>query len=275
MASKDQIPIRLVVHQYEGAVVGQRSRDGFMSATAMCRAAGKLWGDYHRLASTQAFIAELSADMGIPISELIQQVKGGDAAQGTWVHPHVATHLAQWLSPRFAVQVAKWVHEWATGARTERLRWQQFHDRVELTEDAVPAGYFCIFREIAGLMATLITGGADVGPTFVPDISVGQRWAAHWKGCGLALVHGERIVYEHNYPASFKQSLSNPQAAHCYPDGALPEFRRWLRESYMTGALPSYLGSKVRSGEIGAAFASKTATILANKAAPRSLPPPT
>jgi hypothetical protein len=43
----------------------------------MCRAAGKLFADYARLKTSQAYLAELSTDMGIPISEIIQSVKGG------------------------------------------------------------------------------------------------------------------------------------------------------------------------------------------------------
>jgi hypothetical protein len=35
----------------------------------------------------------LSADIGIPTSELIQSLKGGNGPQGTWVHPKVSIHL--------------------------------------------------------------------------------------------------------------------------------------------------------------------------------------
>jgi hypothetical protein len=62
--------------------------------------------DYTRLSTTSAYLEELSADTGIPVTELLQVVQGGEPhLQGTWVHPQVSTHLAQWLSPKFAVQV--------------------------------------------------------------------------------------------------------------------------------------------------------------------------
>lgn len=81
-------------------------RDGYINATAMCRAAGKEFGHYNANATTKAFLAELSSEIGIPISELIQAVSGGNPAhQGTWVHPQVAIHLGQWVSPKFAVLV--------------------------------------------------------------------------------------------------------------------------------------------------------------------------
>ncbi len=55
------------------------------------------------------------------------------------------------------------------------LSWQQFHDRVSLVANAVPAGYFSVYQEIAGMIVPMINSGIDVGPNIVPDISVGQR----------------------------------------------------------------------------------------------------
>jgi hypothetical protein len=107
--------IAVLDRTFNGATVRQRAEDSYMNATAMCKANGKLWADYQRLSSTSAYLAELSADMGIPISELVQVRKGGEPElQGTWVHPDVAIHLAQWCSPKFAVQVSKWVRELLT-----------------------------------------------------------------------------------------------------------------------------------------------------------------
>lgn len=81
-------------------VISQRVTDGYINATAMCRASGKLMGDYLRLSTTKAFLSELSSDMGIPISELVQSIRGSlPYLQGAWVHPQVAINLAQWLSP--------------------------------------------------------------------------------------------------------------------------------------------------------------------------------
>ena len=100
----------------ENEMIRQRVSDGYVNATAMCKAAGKLMGDYSRLSTTKAFIAELSSVMGIPITGLVQIIQGGPPhLQGTWVHPQVAIHLAQWLSPKFAVLVTGWVYEWMSG----------------------------------------------------------------------------------------------------------------------------------------------------------------
>ena len=94
--------------------------DGYVNATALCKAGGKLFNDYSRGKQTQAYVRALESDTGVPDSKLIQIKKGGNAqSQGTWVHPHVATHLAQWISPEFAVQVNKWVFELLTTGSAE------------------------------------------------------------------------------------------------------------------------------------------------------------
>ena len=79
----------------------------------MCQASNKMWADYYRLRTTDSFLKALNADMGIPISDLVRVIKGGDPRmQGTWVHPQVAINLGQWCSPEFAVKVSQWVYDW-------------------------------------------------------------------------------------------------------------------------------------------------------------------
>lgn len=133
----------LIQHEFNSITVNQRQHDGYINATAACKANGKLFADYQRLDSTQAFLDELSATIGIPVSVMGNPITGnsvtgkshnGDsenapclvyvrqggtpALQGTWVHPQVAIHLAQWLSPKFAVAVSQWVFDWMTTGRT-------------------------------------------------------------------------------------------------------------------------------------------------------------
>lgn len=104
-----------ILRLYNACNIEQRPGDGYLNATAMCKATGKLWADYYRLSSTKTYMEDLSADMGIPISDLIQVRKGGSVdLQGTWIHPDLAIHLAQWCSSKFAIQVTKWVRELLT-----------------------------------------------------------------------------------------------------------------------------------------------------------------
>lgn len=107
----------IISHDFNRTAIQQRAEDGYLNATAMCKAAGKRFNDYSVLSTTQDFLAALASDTGILVSQLVVSKRGNSKAftQGTWIHPHVAIHLAQWLSPEFAVQVTKWVFEWMSG----------------------------------------------------------------------------------------------------------------------------------------------------------------
>lgn len=135
-------------------------------------------------------------------------------------------------------------------AGSPSIAWQQFHDRVSLSYHTVPDGYFSIFKEMAGILVTLIQEGADLGHSFIPDISVGLHWGKYWTAENLEVLYGERIKYKHNYPNYFPQADSNPQWPFCYPDDALAEFRKWVREVYLPTKLPNYLNDKVKQGQI-------------------------
>lgn len=146
------------------------------------------------------------------------------------------------------------------------IAWQQFHDRVSLTYNSVPAGFFCVFKEIADMFVTLIQGGADVGNKFLPDVSVGIHWANHWKRDNLDAVFGMRQKFDHNFPDYFPQSAANPQPAYCYPDEALGEFRKWMRDIYVPTKMPEYLGKKVKDGHIDSPSATAVVSAFARKA---------
>lgn len=91
-------------YNYEGNPVSFSNNGVIMvSATQMAKPFGRLVGDWLRLKSTEEFVNALSSDMQIPISALIQVVKGGNGEQGTWIHEDVALEFARWLSPKFAI----------------------------------------------------------------------------------------------------------------------------------------------------------------------------
>lgn len=99
--------------------IEQRQADGYLNATALCKAAGKRFNNYYQLESTNEYLQALQVDTGIPVSELIQIRKGGKTSeQGSWVHPEVAVDLAKWLSPQFRIMVNRWVVEWSVGKQT-------------------------------------------------------------------------------------------------------------------------------------------------------------
>lgn len=134
--------------------------------------------------------------------------------------------------------------------------WRPFHDRISLVYNSAPDGYFSIFKESAELTVTLGENGIFTNDQLIPDISIGRCWSAHWQDEGLTDKYGDRLEYQHNYPAYFPQAASNPQTPWCYPETALGEFRRWLREDYIRGGkFKTYIGSQVQKQRIAHATA--------------------
>jgi len=86
-----QLVLSLINHRVDGLHIPQRMTDGYINATALCQASGKQLGHYLSNKNTKLFLEELSADIGIPISELVIITKGGSSStQGTWMHPDIA-----------------------------------------------------------------------------------------------------------------------------------------------------------------------------------------
>ena len=110
-AQQPQIEAR----EWNGHAIQRRQVDGYVNATAMCRAGGKRWNHYQANDRTQDYIHALAADAGIPATGnqgLICSVQGGRPEfQGTWIHPRLAVDLARWISPQFAVWMDGWFLE--------------------------------------------------------------------------------------------------------------------------------------------------------------------
>lgn len=142
-------------------------------------------------------------------------------------------------------------------------QWRQFHDRLSMVHNAVPAGYFGVFHAIADMFVSLGENGLFTDNTFIPDGSVGKLWSTHWKAIDGDSRYGERIHYPHSFPTYFPQSASNPQDAWAYPESALGEFHRWRREEYVAkGAFLKYLTKKERERALPVGFAQKAVVAL-------------
>jgi hypothetical protein len=145
-------------------------------------------------------------------------------------------------------------------------QWRQFHDRVSLTYSSVPNGYFSVFKEISDIIVHLGQNGLMIDEKFVPDISVGIHWGKHWCESDLQSKYGERIQFEHNYPDYFAQARSNPQLPWCYPEMALGEFKKWIREAYIKGGkFEKYLSSQVAKRALPPSFAQLAVAAYTNK----------
>ena len=229
--------LSLIPHEIEANVIAQRAFDGYVNATAMCKAAGKEWKHYKELVSTKAFIEELSSAVGIPDHGLIDSIVGGNPyLQGTWVHPQVAIHLGQWLSPKFAVAVSKWVFDWMTGGTQSRL---PVHlQRYIMNRAHIPSTHFSVLNEITyNLVAPLESMGYVVPERIVPDISEGRMFAS-WLRKEKGLNPEDFPTYNHKYPDG------RVFPARLYPNELLADFRKHLHEVWIPERSHAYFQEK-------------------------------
>jgi len=233
----NQLMLSLISHEIEGKLVPQRAQDGYINATAMCKAVGKNFADFRRLNTTEAFLTELSSDMGIPITGLVLTVQGGKPQeQGTWVHPDAAVNLGQWLSPKFAVAVAKWVRDWMTG-KVPNGGMPYHIQRYMANRKAIPHTHFSMLNELVfGLVAPLEDQGYRLPDSMVPDISMGRMFCKWLRSKGVD--PDSLPTYEHEY-ADGRVVL-----AKLYPNSLLAEFRRHFNEEWLPNHAVEYFGKK-------------------------------
>jgi hypothetical protein len=224
-----QLSFELIPHKVGREIIQQRAKDGYINATAMCKAAGKNWFDYRRQKTTDPYLDALSTETGIPASELIQSLRGGDVSlQGTWVHPQIAIHLGQWLSPEFAVKVSRWVFDWMSGLSPKPKAQLPYHlRRYVANAQNVPVGYFSILTELTQtLIAPLELMGYTVPEKMMPDISQGQMFCKWLRDkCGIDT--DTLPTYTHIYEDGRRVK------AKAYPEKLLATFRKHFREEWL------------------------------------------
>ena len=233
-----QTELPIIQYEIEKSPIWQRANDGYVNATAMCKIAGKNFADYNRLSSTQDYFRALNSDMGIPISELIQVVKGGNPElQGTWVHPHVAIHLAQWLSPEFAVKVSKWVMEWMTGqAMKERL--PDHVRRYLVNRPKIPNSHFSMLDQMTlRLLAPMEQHGYILPKNLMPDIALGKMFSKWLREQGYDPDSFE--IYNHEF---LDRRPTVP--ARLYPNQLLTEFNKQIEKWLISGQARRYFESR-------------------------------
>ena len=224
-----QAELPLIPRAVQDRLIHQRAIDGYINATAMCQAVGKQMNDYLRLKSTKGFLEALAPATGIPAAELIQRVMGGNPeVRGTWVHPHVAIHLAQWLSPEFAVQVTQWVFEWINGQANRRARLPDHVRRYLVNRGKIPVTHFSMLDQMTlRLLAPLEDHGYTLPPTLMPDIALGRMFSRWLRDMG----HNPDSFP--SYDHEFIDHRPNVRAR-LYPNELMTAFNQkldeWLRE---------------------------------------------
>ena len=101
----------LVSRSWNDTPISRRTSDGYVNATAMCKANAKRWKDYHESDRCQTYLDALRSVAGNSGHALIESRSGGAGGGGSWVHPQVAVDLARWISAPFAVWMDGWFLE--------------------------------------------------------------------------------------------------------------------------------------------------------------------
>ncbi len=128
---------QIISHDYNGTVISQREKDGYVNLTQMCAAGEKFVADYLRLNSTNEYLTELSDSMETPIRSegddlgLVQIKKGGNQQQGTWAHLAVAMDCARWVSVDLRI--------WANRISAQTVTWEKQAVQCEISTQQTKA----------------------------------------------------------------------------------------------------------------------------------------
>lgn len=221
----------------EGDIIPQRSADGYISATALCRSVNKQFSDYRRLKNTQEFLVELSRSTGLPEAQLIHVINNVNSReQGTWVHPLLAINLGQWLSARFAVKVSEWVQEWRSGAAQAVMpvHLQRYMQNMA----KIPHTHFSMLNELTlNLIAPLEKAGYTLPQNLVPDISEGRMFC-RWLRENRSIEPNEFPMYDHEYLDG------RVVQAKLYPIELMGDFKRHFHEVWLPNQAPKYFGQR-------------------------------
>lgn len=95
------------IFQYGNTRITFWMKDNSMmiNATEMSKAFGESKRPKYWLLTQQAkeFIIAFSDARNLTSDELVKVTKGGNRAQGTWMHKNIALEFARWLSPAFSI----------------------------------------------------------------------------------------------------------------------------------------------------------------------------
>ena len=85
----------LVSRSWNGTPISRRTTDGYVNATAMCRANGKQWSKYRESDRCQTYLDALAETSGIRMFDLIESRQGQGG--GTWISAPFAVWMDGWF----------------------------------------------------------------------------------------------------------------------------------------------------------------------------------
>lgn len=171
--------------------------DGYINATDLCKAGGKQFKHYNSLIKVKEIYQKLSTKLNIPINKLVVIVKGGNYNnQGTWVHPQIATHMAQWVNSDFVVSVSEWIEEWKTNAEENKNKY--INQLQQITpEPKTDSPEYKIQQRLHKQLGGAIEVETEAGfidlltNTEIIEIKCSKCWKQ-----GV----GQLLIYSHTYP---------------------------------------------------------------------------
>lgn len=241
MAKNDHIAqvelLPIISHEINSTPINQRATDGYVNGTALCQACSKKISHYLENKTTKEFLVELSIETGIPASELIQIVKGGDATnQGSWVHPQVAINLGQWASPQFAVLVSKWVFEWMSGTA---ISYPYHIRRYLINRHKIPATHFSMLDQVTiKLLGALESQGYIVPSNMMVDIALGKAFSKWLRTNGYDPDSFPSYMHE------FGDGKRPDVKARLYPNEVMTNFNIELEEWIKDGRALKYFSDR-------------------------------
>jgi hypothetical protein len=121
-------------HEYAGKVIQIRKTDGYINATQLCKAGKRELDVWNRNKVGKEFVKVLGKKLELTRDQLVESITTGlNEDRKTWVHPQIATHIAQWISPTFAVEVSAWIEEWKNHSTGNRKKYVEELERLEPT----------------------------------------------------------------------------------------------------------------------------------------------
>jgi hypothetical protein len=133
------------------------------------------------------------------LDELLINKKGGRKDNHTWIHPRLATHLAQWISSDFAVKVSGWIEEWKKREDNQKKYIESFEQiKSNPRED--------IESVISNRIAKEINGEREVETRFGKIDVLSDIWLIEVKN--IKKWHngiGQILIYSEDYPEKRKR----------------------------------------------------------------------